>query len=123
MTDGSTPRKKVGVLISGRGSNLQALIDAGRDPDYPAEIAVVLSNRPQAAGLQRAADAGIETLAIDHKAFADRESFDARMTEELERHGVELVAIEHKPVAAAADPSVLDRLEEEVDWVLIGSAD
>lgn len=84
-------RRAVGVLISGRGSNLQALIDAARDPAYPAEIAVVISNRPGAAGLKRAEDAGIETVTIDHRAYPDRPSFEAALTEALEARGIELV--------------------------------
>lgn len=84
-------RRAVGVLISGRGSNLQALIDAAQDPAYPAEIVVVISNRPGAAGLQRAAEAGIEALTIDHRDYADRPAFEAALTEALEARGVQLV--------------------------------
>lgn len=84
---------KLGVLISGRGSNLQALIDACADATYPAEIALVISNRADAQGLERAENAGIETLAIDHRAFAARDAFDAEMTAALEAHGVELVCL------------------------------
>lgn len=86
-----TARRRVGVLISGRGSNLQALIDAAGDPTYPAEIAVVISNRPDAAGLKRAEAAGIEAMTIDHKNYADRPAFEAALTEALETRGVELV--------------------------------
>ena len=60
-------RKRVGVLISGRGTNLAALIEAARQPDYPAEIVLVASNRPEAAGLARATDAGVATATVDHK--------------------------------------------------------
>ena len=70
-------RKRVGVLISGRGSNLQALIDASAAPDYPAKIALVLSNVPGAQGLVRAEAAGIPTLVVNHKDFASREAFDS----------------------------------------------
>ncbi len=73
-------RQPVAVLISGRGSNMAALIEAARAPDYPAEIRLVLSNRPDAAGLKTAADAGIATRVVDHKAFPDRETFDAALT-------------------------------------------
>lgn len=83
--------RRVGVLISGRGSNLQALIDAAADPGYPAEIAVVISNEPGAAGLKRAEDAGIEAIAINHRDFADRPAFEAALTAALEDRGVELV--------------------------------
>lgn len=86
-------RLKVGVLISGRGSNLQALIDAAKDPSYPAEIVLVLSNKPDAKGLERAAGAGIATAVISHKDFADRKSFDGAMTEALESAGVELICL------------------------------
>lgn len=86
-------KKRVGVLISGRGSNMQALVEASRAPDYPAEIALVLSNRADAAGLDWAAAAGIATVAIDHKSFADRATFDARIDAELEAAGVEIVAL------------------------------
>ena len=85
--------KKVGVLISGRGSNLQALIEAGEAPDYPAEIALVISNRPGAGGLNHARAADIPTVVIERKAFSSRTACDAAMTEALEAAGVELVAL------------------------------
>ncbi len=66
-------RVKVAVLISGRGSNLQALLDASANCEYPAEIALVISNRPGAAGLERAQKAGVQTLVIDHRAFGTKE--------------------------------------------------
>ena len=84
-------RKRVGVLISGRGSNLQALIDATQAPDYPAEIVLVISNVPGAQGLARAEAAGIPTRTINHKDFASREAFDAALTGALEDAGVELL--------------------------------
>ena len=84
---------KLGVLISGRGSNLQALIDAAADPSYPAEIALVISNKPDAAGLQRAEAAGIATQVIPHKNFPDRESFDAALDAALQAAGVGLVCL------------------------------
>jgi phosphoribosylglycinamide formyltransferase-1 len=77
-------------LISGRGSNLQALIDAAQAPDYPAEIALVISNRPDAAGLQRAAKAGIPAHAIPHPS---REAFAAEADAALRTAGVGLVAL------------------------------
>ena len=86
-------RLRVAVLISGRGSNLQALIEACRTPGYPAEIALVLSNNPEAAGLQLAADAGIQTLTIDHRDFADRNGFEAAIDSQLRACGVELVCL------------------------------
>ncbi|MFZ5780973.1 MAG: phosphoribosylglycinamide formyltransferase [Pseudomonadota bacterium] len=84
---------KVGVLISGRGSNMAALIEAARASDYPAEIACVASNVPDAAGLATARAAGIVTAVIPHKGYPDRESFDRAVSAELERHGVEAVAL------------------------------
>lgn len=84
---------KVGVLISGRGSNMAALIDAARADDYPAEIACVVSNRAGAAGLQTAKAAGIATAVVPHKGFPDRESFDRAVSAELEKHDVGLVAL------------------------------
>ncbi|MBV8192149.1 MAG: phosphoribosylglycinamide formyltransferase [Alphaproteobacteria bacterium] len=83
---------KVGVLISGRGSNMAALIEAGRAPGYPAEIACVLSNVASAPGLELAQAAAVPTAAISHKSFADRESFDRALSAELDKHGIELVA-------------------------------
>ena len=84
-------RLRVGVLISGRGSNLQALIDAAQAPRFPAEIVFVLSNRPGVQGLDRAERAGIPNQAIDHRGFPDRAGFEAAMTAALEEAGVELV--------------------------------
>jgi phosphoribosylglycinamide formyltransferase-1 len=83
-------RLKVGVLISGRGSNLQALMDAAADPAYPAEIVLVASNRPDAAGLARAANAGIAHRTITE---SDRRSFAAEADAALRQSGVELVAL------------------------------
>jgi phosphoribosylglycinamide formyltransferase-1 len=88
--DALVPRLRVGVLISGRGSNLQALIDAAANPTYPAEIVLVISNRPEAQGLQRAALAGIPHEVIaDH----DRGAFAAMAYTALQQHGVELIAL------------------------------
>jgi phosphoribosylglycinamide formyltransferase-1 len=84
---------KVGVLISGRGSNMAALIEAARDPSYPAEIACVVSNVAAAAGIETARTAGIATAVIPHKDYPDRESFDRAVSAELEKHGVGLVAL------------------------------
>jgi phosphoribosylglycinamide formyltransferase-1 len=86
-------RRRVAVLISGRGSNMTSLIDAARAPDYPASIALVLSNRPDAAGLERARAAGIEALAIDHRGFADRESFEHALDEALTARSIEFVCL------------------------------
>lgn len=86
-------RLKLGILISGRGSNMQALIEACRAPDYPAEVALVISNEPDAAGLAHAAQAGIAVKTIDHRDFQDRETFDAALDRALAGAGVELVAL------------------------------
>ncbi len=87
-------RLRLGVLISGRGSNLQALIDAAADPAFPAEIALVLSNKADAYGLERAAKAGIATAVISHRAFpGDKPGFEAAMDAALRATGVELLCL------------------------------
>jgi phosphoribosylglycinamide formyltransferase 1 len=85
---------KVAVLISGRGSNLQALIDAfPKGIDSPVQIVLVLSNRPDAQGLERAAKADLKTEVVDHKAFASREDFDVAMDREIRAAGAEFVVL------------------------------
>lgn len=86
-------RLKVGILISGRGSNMQALIEACRAADSPAEIVLVLSNDAAAGGLAHAGRAGIPTKVVPHRGFRDRASFDAAIDRELEAAGVELVCL------------------------------
>lgn len=86
-------RSKLAVLISGRGSNLQALIDAAADPAYPAEIALVISNRPNAKGLERATKAGVPQFVIDHKDFQSREDFDAALDDALRIAKVDYVCL------------------------------
>lgn len=86
-------RQRVAVLISGNGSNLQALIDAAAAPGYPARIVLVLSNRPEAFGLERAARAGIPSRTVDHRSFADRAAFDATLDEALRQAEVDLVCL------------------------------
>ena len=87
-------RLKLAILISGRGSNMKALLEAARDPSFPAKPVLVLSNRPDAKGLETAADEGIPTAAIDHKTFGkDREAFERAMNEHLETTGVEIIAL------------------------------
>ncbi|OYY52644.1 MAG: phosphoribosylglycinamide formyltransferase, partial [Halothiobacillus sp. 28-55-5] len=81
MTTQTTPRARVCVLISGNGSNLQALIDACARHEIPAEIIQVISNRADAFGLQRAQKAGIPTAVLDHRTFADRAAFDAALAD------------------------------------------
>ncbi len=83
----------VGVLISGRGSNLQALIDAITDGTLDARIAVVISNRADAGGLERARAARIESLVIDHRSFAPRAEFDAAVARELQARAVDVVCL------------------------------
>ncbi len=84
---------KVGVLISGRGSNLQALIDAASADDYPAEIVTVISNVPGAVGLERAAKAGIPTNVVDHRDFQNRETFEDALNDVLSAAAVELLCL------------------------------
>ncbi|RAU21048.1 phosphoribosylglycinamide formyltransferase [Paramagnetospirillum kuznetsovii] len=86
-------RRKVGVLVSGRGSNLQALLDACADPAYPAEIVLVISNIPEVYALERARTAGVPTQVIPHKGFASREAFDSEMDKALRAAGVEIVCL------------------------------
>lgn len=85
-------RRRVGILISGRGSNMMALAAAAREPDYPAEIVCVVSNRPAAAGLGWARAQGIPGHAVDHKAYATREAFEDALHAVLDAERVELVA-------------------------------
>ncbi len=85
-------RKRVGVLISGRGSNMAALVEAARDPAYPAEIVCVVSNRPDAAGLKFAQGRNISTHVIDHKKYATREKFDAALNDYLRSQKLDLIA-------------------------------
>jgi phosphoribosylglycinamide formyltransferase 1 len=84
-------KKRVGVLISGRGSNLQALIEACRDPAYPAKIVIVISNVPSAQGLLRAEADFILGMTINHKDYASREAFDEALDNALQEAGVEIL--------------------------------
>jgi phosphoribosylglycinamide formyltransferase 1 len=88
-----TAKKRTGVLISGRGSNLQALIDAAAKPDYPAEISLVLSNVADAPGLARAQKAGIVTKTISHRGHGSREAFDSLLDAALQDANIELVCL------------------------------
>ena len=87
----TTAKKRVAILISGRGSNMQSLVRAMRTPGFPAEPVVVVSNRPEAAGLDWARAQGIAAVAIDHKQFANRMAFEARLHQTLLDHGTDLV--------------------------------
>jgi phosphoribosylglycinamide formyltransferase 1 len=86
-------RRRLGILISGRGSNLQSIIDAIRDGRLNATIAIVISNRPEAHGLQRARDAGIPTSCIRHKDYTDRDAYDRELVRELRASHVDLVCL------------------------------
>ena len=87
-------KKRVAVLISGRGSNMTALIEAAKAQDYPAEIVVVVSNRRDALGLVRAREAGIATALVDHTAFGrDREAFERALDDALHAHRIEIVCL------------------------------
>lgn len=84
---------RVAVLLSGRGSNLQALIDAAQAPDSPAQIVLAISNVADAPGLQRARDAGIETLTVAHRSYDSREAFDQALDKALAAANTELVCL------------------------------
>ncbi len=86
-------RLKLAVMISGRGSNLQALIDACRDSTFPAEIVLVLSNEPDALGLERAKSARVPTRVVNHRYYPDRTGFEAALTGEIESSGANLVCL------------------------------
>jgi phosphoribosylglycinamide formyltransferase-1 len=88
-----TRKKRTAILISGRGSNMAALIEAAKAEGFPAEIVAVLSNRPEAPGLERARAAGLKAEAIDHRAFATRDDFEAALEARLEAHVIDLVAL------------------------------
>ncbi|WDI30950.1 phosphoribosylglycinamide formyltransferase [Hyphococcus flavus] len=87
------PKARIAVLISGRGSNLQALIDAAANPDFPGDIALVISNRPNAKGLERAQEAGIQQETIDHKDFENREDFEAALNDALKIAKIDFVCL------------------------------
>lgn len=87
-------RKRLGILISGRGSNMEALLRAALDPAWPCEPVLALSNRPDAGGLDKARSYGVPTAAIDHRIYGkDREAFEQAVDAELRKAGVELVAL------------------------------
>jgi phosphoribosylglycinamide formyltransferase 1 len=87
-------KKRVAILISGRGSNMTALIEAAKAEDYPADIVLVVSNRPDAAGLARARTAGVATMVIDHMQFGDdREAFEHALDQELRSNRIDLVCL------------------------------
>ncbi|HBF56181.1 MAG TPA: phosphoribosylglycinamide formyltransferase, partial [Afipia sp.] len=87
-------RRRVAILISGRGSNMTALIEAAKAKDYPAEIVLVMSNIAGAGGLAKAGDAGIETATVESKPFGkDREAFERKLNETLIAHNIDLVCL------------------------------
>ena len=86
-------RLRTAILISGRGSNMDALIEAARSPDFPAEIALVVSNRPDAPGLAKAKAAGVATAAVDHKIYAGREEFERSLQLMLETYRIEFLCL------------------------------
>ena len=87
-------KKRVAILISGRGSNMMALVEAAAAPDFPAEIALVLSNRPDASGLEWASARGIRAATVDHKTYGkDREAFERAMQAVLEENTIDLVCL------------------------------
>ena len=87
-------KKRVAVLISGRGSNMAALVEAARAPDYPAEIALVVSNRPEAAGVAFAARERVPTAVVDHRPYGqDRAAFEQALQATLDRHRIELICL------------------------------
>jgi len=86
-------KTKIAVLVSGRGSNLQALIDAAKDESYPAEICLVVSNNPDAAGLERAREAGIETEVLNHRDYETREEFEAALDSLIKLYGARIVCL------------------------------
>jgi phosphoribosylglycinamide formyltransferase-1 len=85
-------KKRVGVLISGRGSNMKALVEASRQPDAPFEIACVVSNKADAGGIAWAQNQGIATQVISHKGFATREAFDAALNDYLQSQQLDIIA-------------------------------
>ena len=91
----AAPRKTpVAILISGTGSNMAALIEAARDPAYPAQVVLVVSNRPDAAGLARARELGVDAVAVDHRLFgADRQAHEQAVDQLLRLRGVEVVVL------------------------------
>ena len=86
-------KKRVAILISGRGSNMKALVEAARTPDYPAEIVTVISNRPEAAGLAWAKEQGIPALGLDHKLYENSEHFEGQLQGVLSMSRVDIVAL------------------------------
>ncbi len=106
------PTRRLGVLISGRGSNMQALLDAIAAGRLDATPAVVVSNRADAPGLAIARDAGVETLVVEHRGWKDRAAYDARLADVLEEHGVSLVCL--AGFMRIVGPALLERFPQRV---------
>jgi phosphoribosylglycinamide formyltransferase 1 len=104
--------RRIGVLISGRGSNLQAILDATASGTLQATVAVVIANRPDADGLQRARVVGVETLVLEHRAYPSREAFDTALADALEARGVGLVCL--AGFMRLLSPALLDRFPHRV---------
>ncbi|CAB3717504.1 Phosphoribosylglycinamide formyltransferase [Achromobacter deleyi] len=93
MPETSTTQRRIVILISGRGSNMQALVQACREQGWPARIAAVIASRPDAGGLEWAAEQGIATAALYHKDYASREAFDAALAAEIDLHEPDFVIL------------------------------
>jgi phosphoribosylglycinamide formyltransferase 1 len=94
ITHGEAMKRRVAILISGRGSNMAALIQAAKAADYPAEIVVVISNRPDAGGLEKAGESGVPAVVIESKPFGkDRAAFEAVLQSALDEHQVDLICL------------------------------
>lgn len=93
MPETSTTQRRIVILISGRGSNMQALVQACREQGWPASIAAVIASRPDAGGLEWAAGQGIATAALYHKDYASREAFDAALAAEIDLHAPDYVIL------------------------------
>lgn len=87
------PKKRVAILISGRGSNMKSLVDAMRRPDYPAEAVVVISNRPDAQGLEWAKAQGLPALGLDHRLYSDRAHFESQLQGVLTASRIDLICL------------------------------
>jgi phosphoribosylglycinamide formyltransferase-1 len=85
--------KRIVILISGRGSNMEAIVEAARREGWDAQVAAVISNRPQAGGLRFAQAHGVATAVVDHKAFAERDAFDAALADAIDAHNPDLVVL------------------------------
>lgn len=88
-----TRKTRTAILISGRGSNMRSLVAAAQAKDYPAEIVLIVSNRPDAAGIAWAVAQGLRAVVIDHKTFSTRRDFERAVQSALDTHGIELVAL------------------------------